>query len=417
MPRTKKRKQGLVAKLDSKSFGHMSAIILHLAVHLPEDPQTPDGLPDYIKRNLKRGTFNGEVLKCSQDRRGSSTSYADIRIPLGIVDLRSVEDSRWALRRLLAALHLEHLGLEKQLYRRTYLLSQRNAELSDENGVPRNIKHDDPHSHSAPVLSFLTGLHKIVDGVRKPVSAFLREALIANEGTALARQVWATLLAGLVPSSVCVCTNEVDFYRLYRPKTRSTAPKIEAALESLNRTRDRMPIITGVEPTSTEFNLTAGWYLVPKSAVICVPAEGTRISNPRSDESIIAGRQAAAHIKRVDPRRTRLGFMLLPANAGSPSRYDDLRGAEVSPHKALLAVVDMMAASHCLYPNYVCADPYKIIGDLLKLDPKTLSMGMVQRALYRIWPNGCTMPHPANRYGSYRQSFHFLAVQHAKHTT
>ena len=419
MPRVKKRKQGLVAKLDSKSFSHMSGIILYLSVRMPEDPQVADGLPDYIKRNLKRGTFNGTGLTCHQESRQRSfaSAYADMQIPLGIADLRSLEDSRWVLRRLLAALHLEDMGLEKQMYQRMYLLSQ----LDDAhctNGVPRNLKHNDPVSRTVHLLSFLAGVHKIVDGERKPVSAFLREALIADEGTPIAREVWAMLLTGLVPTSQVQCNNKLSVYRLRRPKTRTTAPRIANALTRLDRHVDYMPVIN-TPGLDTEAGAPAGWYVVPKAAALCLQSDGRgrQTAHPRSDEAVSSSRKVSAHVKDVDPRRTRLALMILPMGEESPTRYDDLREAAISPHKALLEVVNMLCETRMSTPSYVCADPYKMVRDLLALDAKELSMGMVQRGLNRVWPNGCLMHHQDNRYGSFRRFWYFFDVQHAKHTS
>ena len=224
------------------------------------------------------------------------------------------------------------------------------------------------------------------------------------------------LLAGLVPTSQVQCNNKLSVYRLRRPKTRTTAPRIANAFTRLDRNVGYMPVINN-PGLATESGAPAGWYVVPKAAALCVQTEGRQTSFPRSDEAASSNRRVSAHVKDVDPRRTRLALMILPMGEESPTRYDDPREAEVSPHKALMAVVNMLCEQRMSTPSYVCADPYMMVRDLLALDAKELSMGMVQRGLKRVWPNDCLMHHQDNRYGSFRRFWYFLDVQHAKHTS
>lgn len=405
MPRIKKRKQGLVAKLNSKSFVYnkVVAIVVLLRLNLSHGSDEPD-LPDYVKDNLRPSTVNGiEMLQHHRNAWSNAEGGArvDMNIPLGLADLSKVSDSKWIIRRLLIALHLDHLGLEKQMYDRLFLLTQNKNFSSSASMVTSLAGFEQECGRSIPLATMLGGTHKIVGGVRKPLPAYLREALQANEGSAAARQIWALLLINMMPSLYPKTAHRVVVHRVRRIKIRTTANKIADSERILERLANR--------------NVSDWQQIAKKDIVLSSPAEAS-LTIPVCDDTAADMRRSQARLTEVDPRRTRLAYLRVDTVALDAWSNSDTQVAEICPHKAVIDLVEVLKSRE-YRQSYFCADAVKLLRNLLKISPKELTMGMVQRATKNIWPNLCTMGVRSRSWDSPHQLWFFVAVQHAAHTT
>jgi hypothetical protein len=433
MPRIKKRKQGLVAKLNSKSFVAVkdAAVVISLRAQLPEpfgDPESGSVIPEYIRRNLVPDRFVGRISVAESisvvTENGPAESVTVDRssiqrsIPLGIINLGSVADSRWILRRLLSALRLNHLGLENQMYERMYLLTRATSQQCV-HGQPRDLERQTAFSsRTARLWNFLAGLNKIVDGERKPLTAILRDSLVANEGTQADREIWALLLAGLTPMRGCSVEGSVKVFLGKGIRVRTVRTHIERAITRLSNVR------TGIAAEREGHSEPNKLLVGPLTAYAHdLQQGGSRRAwsyEPTACTAIKATKSAVARINQIDSRRTRLGLLIYPVSQSMPTGDSAHIELLVSPHKALIEIVDILHNASVPYYMYACADPKELLQPLLSKDPKDLSMGEVIRALDRIWPNRGTMI--SNQHGMYtlREScwrWDPVPIQHAKHTT
>lgn len=429
MPRTKKRKQGLVAKLNSKSFAAQkdAAVVLRMRAQLPKDPNAQiiaGTIPDYLLRNLTADSFvgipsAGEDVRVNNWASDPATSVdvervaTERTIPLGVINLGSVADSRWLLRRLLSALHLDHLKLEKQVYDRMYLLVQSHiANGPIEYGIRTSFD-----SKVCRVWDFLGGMGKIVDGERKPLTAILRDSLINNEGSRAAREMWALLLLAMTPLSGCTVTGTVQIFRSRPIKVRSVKSSIESATAQLAAIR-----VAKINTLHTEEDQYAKLSVAPMEllAESAVQASARMWQfSPTACTSVSATKAALTRMNKADPRRTRQGIVFYSVAEAANSSSDTYAEVLVSPHKALIRFASMLYEVSTPYRMFGCADPKEVLTPLLKRDPKSLGMNEVIRAVDRIWPNRCTMP--SNQHGNYSlrdASFrwHVIPIQHARHT-
>jgi hypothetical protein len=427
MPRTKKRKQGLVAKLNSKSFSSQkdAAVVLSLRAQLPKDPSAENmagTIPDYILQNLTADSFAG-IPSAGEDVRLSVGDTADVErmaiertVPLGVINLGNVADSRWILRRFLSALHLDHLKLEKQLYDRMYLLVQSHVA----NGPIEYASRTAFDSKVCRVWDFLGGMTKIVDGVRKPLTAILRDSLINNEGSRAAREMWALLLVAITPLRGCTAMGTVKIFRSRPIKVRSVKSSIESAAAQLASIR-----VAKIDTLHTEDDQYAKLSVAPMELLaesVVQASARAWLYQPTPCTTISATKAALTRMNKADPRRTRQGIVFYAATSGphgSPSS-DDYAEVLVSPHKALIRFASMLYESATPYRAFGCADPKALLIPLLEKDPKSLGMDEVIRAVDRIWPNRGTML--SNQHGNYSLRdgcfrWHVIPIQHARHTT
>lgn len=425
MPRTKKRKQGLVAKLNSKSFSSQkdAAVVLSLRAQLPKDPSAENmagTIPDYILRNLTADSFVG-IPSVGEDVRPSVGDTDDVErmaiertVPLGVINLGNVADNRWILRRLLSALHLDHLKLEKQLYDRMYLLVQSHVATGP-------IEYESRTSFGSKVCrvwDFLGGMTKLVDGVRKPLTAILRDSLINNEGSQAAREMWAMLLAAMTPLRGCTVMNTVKIFRSRPIKVRSVKSSIESAAAQLASIR-----VAKIDTLHTEDDQYAKLSVAPMELLaesVVQPSARAWLYQPTSCTTISATKAALTRMNKADPRRTRQGIVFYATTSSNPTDSDSYAEVLVSPHKALIRFASMLYEVSTPYRAFGCADPKALLIPLLEKDPKSLGMDEVIRAVDRIWPNRCTML--SNQHGNYSLRdgcfrWHVIPIQHARHTT
>jgi hypothetical protein len=424
MPRIKKRKQGLVAKLNSKSFKAQkdAAVVFTIKAQWPKDPASAEAtglVPDYLHQNLTPDLFMGKAVR-GEEYGGEAPpettierSSAERITPLGVIDLGSIADRRWVLRRFLSALHLDHLKLEKQMYERMYLLSS--VGPWDEDFVLEQVTAFG--SKNLRMWDLLAGVHKIVDGERKPLTAILRDSLVNNEGSRADREMWAMILMAMTPSRVCQVVAMVKVFRCPAIKVRSTRNTIERYKDRLSNIRTQ-----AISVLETEEDRYAKLSIAPMELL----AESVRMDNSRARlygttacTTVRATKTELTRMNKIDPRRTRLALALYPTARAMPSYDDSEVKVMVSPHKALIEFVNMLDCCSAPYRSFGCADPKALLTPLLEKDPKELGMGEVIRALDQIWPARCTML--SNQHGNYslRDScfqWQVIPFQHAKHT-
>lgn len=418
MPRTKKRKQGHVAKLESKSFpkSQTAAVSISLQYRIRLNAV----MPDYISRNIHpdcQVNSMAEVLG-----RPELEGICSRETPVGMIRPNNRKDRRWAIRRILAGLYLDHLGLEKQLYRRSgILLSEFCARQDDD----YNDSCSEIDSTCFRVWDLLRGAYKIVDGEHKPLTAFLREALINNEGSPRARTTWAMLLVAISERGPDVSA-KIRVQHTYSVTMRTTRPKIEVAQRQLNTLRFDM------EPIKTERDMEAlinlGVNNLPRGwGIGDINALESRLVSRVSQWVKGAGHASATrymaadmrHIDQVDGRRTRLGILFYKAESESAGRHDPVVYFEVSPHKAVVTMVSLISDMSNSRPNWVAADPRPILNELLEKDTKDLTMAEVIRAFKRIWPLHSTMPDKEQNSHYMRENlvrWYPMPFQHAAHT-
>ena len=430
MPRTKKRKQGLVAKLNSKSFTAQkdAAVVLSLRAQLPKDPDAENmagTIPDYILRNLTADSFagipsEGEDVRIHNWVSDPATAVDVERVaiervtPLGVINLGNVADSRWVLRRFLSALHLDHLKLEKQMYDRMYLLVQSHVA----NGPVEYASRTSFDSKVCRVWDFLGGMAKIVDGVRKPLTAILRDSLINNEGSRAAREMWALLLVAMTPLRGCTVTGMVKVFRSRPIKVRSVKSSIESAAAQLASIR-----VMKIDTLHTQDDQYAKLSVAPMELLAESAVQRSARMwefSPTPCTTASATKAALTRMNKADPRRTRQGIVFYPVSNSLPVSDDSYAEVLVSPHKALIRFASMLYDVASPYRNFSCADPKELLIPLLEKDPKSLGMDEVIRAVDRIWPNRCTML--SNQHGNYSLRdacfrWHVIPIQHARHTT
>jgi len=366
MPRTKKRKQGLVAKLESKSFFKNDTAVV--SIRLQYHNFTGAAIPDYISQAVV------PVPECDPGGRCIR------EIPVGMIRPSNWKDRRWVIRRILAGLYLDHLGLEKQLYRRSGILVFTS-------------------SKAFRIWDLLVGVHKVVDGERKPLTALLREALINNEGSYLARTTWAMLLLAIGQESRSVVAT-VRVQRTRAVAVRTTKPTIETARRKLATLQlHHQPV-------------NSGW-VVGDINVLSSRFDPRRSSWVQGTEHVSATRCMATdmqHMNQADGRRTRLGIWFY-------QEMEFMNYFEVSPHKAVVTMVSLMSSMLSSLPSWVATDPRPILNGLLDKHPKDLTMAEVIRAFRRIWPFDSTMPDKDQRssWGNFVQ-WYPMPFQHAEHT-